>query len=84
MAVDDIENLNYDSLEAVAHLRASERYQDIMQACLTTLPAVRNGVLLLPSWHSQGAGASGMLLRYLRHVAASTESKRCTQGQRRE
>ena len=31
MMVDDIEKLNYDSLEAVAHLRASERYTDIMQ-----------------------------------------------------
>lgn len=31
MVVDDIEALNYDSLEAVAHLRASERYKDIMQ-----------------------------------------------------
>lgn len=31
MAVDDIENLNYDSLEAVAHLRASDRYKEIMQ-----------------------------------------------------
>ena len=31
MALDDVENLNYDSLEAVAHLRASERYKEIMQ-----------------------------------------------------
>lgn len=31
MLVDDVEKLGYDSLEAVAHLRASERYQDIMQ-----------------------------------------------------
>lgn len=31
MLVDDVEQLNYDSLEAVAHLRASERYTEIMQ-----------------------------------------------------
>lgn len=31
MVLDDVENLNYDSLEAVAHLRASERYKEIMQ-----------------------------------------------------
>ena len=31
MVVDDIDNLNYDSLEAVAHLRASDRYREIMQ-----------------------------------------------------
>ena len=35
MAVDDIENLNYDSLEAVAHLQASDRYKDIMQVSLS-------------------------------------------------
>lgn len=35
MAVDDIENLNYDSLEAVAHLRASDRYKEIMQVLHT-------------------------------------------------
>ena len=31
MAVDDIEALNYDDLDAVAHLAASERYRSIMQ-----------------------------------------------------
>lgn len=31
MLVDDVEKLNYDSLENVAHLKASEKYQDIMQ-----------------------------------------------------
>ena len=31
MLVDNVENLSYDNLENVAHLRASERYQDIMQ-----------------------------------------------------
>ena len=31
MVLDDVETLNYDSLEAVAHLRASERYREIMQ-----------------------------------------------------
>ena len=31
MVLDDVENLNYDSLEAVARLRASERYKEIMQ-----------------------------------------------------
>lgn len=30
MVLDDVENLNYDTLEAVAHLRASERYKEIM------------------------------------------------------
>lgn len=34
MVVDGVEALNYDSLETVAHLRASERYQDIMQVLL--------------------------------------------------
>ena len=38
MAVDDIENLNYDSLEAVAHLQASDRYKDIMQVSLSLHP----------------------------------------------
>ena len=33
MVVDDIEKLKYDSLENVAHLKASERYRDIMQVC---------------------------------------------------
>ena len=37
MLVDDIEALNYDSLEAVAHLRASDRYKDIMQVGDTSL-----------------------------------------------
>lgn len=31
MVVDDVDMLSYDNLENVAHLRASERYQDIMQ-----------------------------------------------------
>ena len=31
MLVDNVENLSYDNLENVAHLRASEPYQDIMQ-----------------------------------------------------
>ena len=37
MVVDDIDNLNYDSLEAVAHLRASDRYREIMQVGLCSL-----------------------------------------------
>lgn len=32
MGGDDIDNLNYDNLEAVAHLTSSERYKDIMAA----------------------------------------------------
>jgi len=40
MAVDDIENLNYDSLEAVAHLRASDRYKEIMQVRCTPVYVV--------------------------------------------
>lgn len=32
MAGDDIDNLNYDNLEAVAQLTASERYKGIMAA----------------------------------------------------
>ena len=40
MLVDDIDNLNYDSLDAVAHLRASDRYREIMQVTHTTSEAV--------------------------------------------
>ena len=36
MVLDDVENLNYDSLEAVAHLRASERYKEIMQVAASS------------------------------------------------
>lgn len=32
MAGDDIDNLNFDNLEAVAHLTSSERYQSITAA----------------------------------------------------
>lgn len=39
MVLDDVENLNYDSLEAVAHLRASERYKEIMQ--VTAPPCIQ-------------------------------------------
>ena len=31
MLGDDLDNLNYDSLEAVAHLTQSERYRTIME-----------------------------------------------------
>lgn len=30
MLGDDLDNLNYDDLEAVAHLSSSERYRDII------------------------------------------------------
>lgn len=33
-----IEDLNYDNLEAVAHLKGSTRYQDIMQVSPGSIP----------------------------------------------
>lgn len=46
MANDDVETLNYDTLEAVAHLQASERYSSIMQVRLCFLEAICLGRLL--------------------------------------
>lgn len=50
MVVDDVENLSYDNLENVAHLRASERYQDIMQVRYAALckssPATRSAACM--------------------------------------
>ena len=34
MGDDNVEALNYDNLEAVAHLQSSERYNSIMQVLL--------------------------------------------------
>ena len=34
----NIEDLNYDDLEAVAHLKGSTRYQDIMQVSPGSIP----------------------------------------------
>ena len=34
----NIEDLNYDDLEAVAHLKGSTRYEDIMQVSPASIP----------------------------------------------
>ena len=43
MLGDDLDNLNYDNLEAVAHLAGSERYRTIMEAVRRALEGAEAG-----------------------------------------